>query len=245
MFSISYRNNVRNYIIDMATSDKRLTSAAIVGSFASGHEDRWSDIDLSFGVSEQYPVNEVLEDWTKKIVGEFSATRLFDLPANNLIYRVFILPGCLQVDISLASSSTFTATVENYKLLFGQVVKKPGINSESAEKLFGFTVHHLLHARVCIERGRFWQAEYWISAARDHCLTLSCMKFGLRTPYGRGYDDLPVEVLDIFKNSLVASVEKDELIRCLREVITGLLSTTELVKEMAAMVAPQLVELME
>ncbi len=26
-------------------------------------------------------------------------------------------------------------------------------------------VHHAVRARICIERGRYWQAEYWISDA--------------------------------------------------------------------------------
>jgi hypothetical protein len=42
-----------------------------------------------------------------------------------------------------------------------------------------------LHARICIERGRWWQAEHWISAMRDHVITLACLRLGYPGATGR------------------------------------------------------------
>jgi hypothetical protein len=48
---------------------------------ASGPGDRWSDLDLTFGVADGAPVAELLEDWTRDVADEFETVHLFDLPA--------------------------------------------------------------------------------------------------------------------------------------------------------------------
>ena len=101
-------------------------------------------------------------------------------------------------------------------------------------------MHHALRARFCIERGRYWQAEYWISAARDYALSLACHRHGLLTSNGRGFDQLPAEVRDVFKSALVPSLDRDELLRALGCVINGLLGEVDEVQELAAKVEPQL-----
>ena len=182
----------------------------------------------------------MLEDWTRDLVEEFDAAHLFDLPSGASIYRVFLLPGCLQFDLSFTPASQFGATGPKFKLLFGDAVEKPFPSSPSAQELFGYAVHHALRARFCIERGRYWQAEYWISAARDYALSLACHRYGLLTSNGRGFDNLPVEVRDVFKSALVTSLERDELLRALSCVINGLLGEVDEVQELAAKVEPQL-----
>jgi hypothetical protein len=52
--------------------------------------------------------------------------------------------------------------------------------------LVGYTWHHIRHARACIDRGRSWQAEHWISGIRDNVLTLaSAAGQGSRLRQGR------------------------------------------------------------
>jgi hypothetical protein len=43
------------------------------------------------------------------VVEEFDAAHLFDLPSGASIYRVFLLPGCLQFDLSFTPASKFGA----------------------------------------------------------------------------------------------------------------------------------------
>jgi hypothetical protein len=33
--------------------------------------------------------------------------------------------------------------------------------------------------RVCVERSRYWPAEYWVSAVRDNALTMACIRLGM------------------------------------------------------------------
>ena len=100
MFSVEDRNHIRDHVLQLAASDARVVAGAVVGSLALSEGDRWSDLDLTFAVAEDAPLPDVLEDWTRDLVKEFDAVHLFDLPSGASIYRVFLLPGCLQFDLS-------------------------------------------------------------------------------------------------------------------------------------------------
>ena len=243
MFSIHDRNRIRDHVLSLAASDSRVVAGAVVGSLALSEGDRWSDLDLTFAVADEVSVFEVLDDWTLNIITEFDAAHLFDLPSDASIYRVFLLPGCLQFDLSFTPASKFGASGPKFRLLFGSSVEKPYAQPPAAKELFGYAVHHVLRARFCIERGRYWLAEYWISSARDLALSLACRRRGLSASHGRGFDDLPTEVRDTFIHTLITSLERDELLRALDLVIKGLLSEAEETRELAARVEPQLHEL--
>jgi hypothetical protein len=219
MFSISDRDRIRDHVLQLAASDARVVAGAVVGSLALEEGDRWSDLDLTFAVAENVPVLTVLEDWTDKLVEAFDAVLLFDLPSGASIHRVFLLPGCLQFDLSFTPASKFGAAGPKFKLLFGNSIEKPYAPPPPAQELFGYAVHHALRARFCIERGRYWQAEYWISGTRDYILSLACLRRGLSAYHGRGFDDLPPDVCDAFKGALVTSLERAELLRALKFAI--------------------------
>ena len=243
MFSVEYRTLVHDRVLQRAHSDSRVVAGAVVGSLALSDGDRWSDLDLTFSVADEFSMYDVLEEWTRDIVTEFDATHLFDWPSDPSIYRVFLLPGCLQFDLSFTPASQFGARSPKFRLLFGEAVERPHAPPPAAHELFGFAVHHVLRARFCMERGRFWQAEYWISSARDLALGLACRRRGLSAYDGRGFDDLPTDVRDLFRNTFIASLQREELLRALGLVIQGLLEEAEEVRELAARVEPHLREL--
>jgi hypothetical protein len=243
MFSVEDRDRVRDRVLSLAASDPRVVAGAVVGSLALHEGDRWSDLDLTFAVADGAPALDVLSDWTRTLVAEFNAVELFDLPAGASIYRVFLLPGCLQFDLSFTPAFAFGATGPKFRLLFGEAVEKPHTSPPSPHELFGYAVHHALRARFCIERGRFWQAEYWISGIRDNALTLACLRRDLPVAHGRGFDALPADARDAFQDALVRSLTREELLRALGVAIVGLLRETAQVQEMAAQVEPQLREL--
>lgn len=243
MFSIKDRERVRNRVLELVSSDTRVVAGAVVGSLARDEGDRWSDLDLTFAVVDEVPILDVLDDWTRRLAAEFDAVHLFDLPDGTTLYRVFLLPGCLQFDLSFTPASAFGARGPQFQLLFGSAVQKPYARPPSAHELIGYAVHHALRARFCIERGRYWQAEYWISGLRDNALSLACRRRGFPARYGRGFDDLPAEVRDAFRDALVGSLERDELLRALGRTIAGLLREAGEVQTLAAKVEPQLHEL--
>src|ERR671919_2719477 len=142
MYSIQDRNLLRDRVLQLASSDSRVVAGAVVGSLALGAGDRWSDLDLTFAVADDISMFDVLEDWTRTIVKEFDAAHLFDLPSGASIYRVFLLPSCLQFDLSFTPASQFGATGPKFRLLFGSSVEKSYHQPPSAQELFGYAVHH-------------------------------------------------------------------------------------------------------
>jgi hypothetical protein len=240
MFSVEDRTRVHDRVLELAATDERIVAGAVVGSLALADGDRWSDLDLTFAVADDVPVEDVLNGWTRSVVDEFDAVQLFDLPSGASIYRVFLLPGCLQFDLSFTPASAFGAGGPKFKLLFGEAIEKPYVQPPPADELFGYAVHHALRARFSIERGRGWQAEYWIGELRNHALDLACRRRDLPARYGRGFDDLPADVCDSFEDALVRSLERDELLRALGSAIAALLREADEVRDLAARVEPQL-----
>ena len=222
------------------TADPRVVAAAVVGGLADGPGDRWSDLDLTFGVDDAASVDDVLEEWTEEVAAELGGVHLFDLPAGAAIYRVFLLPGCLQVDLSFAPASAFGARGPRFRLLFGSAVELPQSSPVSADELFGLAVHHAVRARFSIQRGRWWQAEHWISGVREQAFLLACRRRGLEGSHGRRFDDLPAEALEAFESSLVRSLEPEELDRALRSAISVLQRESEDAAELASAVEAQL-----
>ncbi|MEP7320992.1 MAG: hypothetical protein ABI761_03695, partial [Saprospiraceae bacterium] len=148
---------------------------------------------------------------------------LFDLNVGNTVYRVFILPGCLQLDLSFSPATEFGAFGPHFNLLYGkQVDKQQHYTVQSNAEIFGYLVHHLLRARFCAERNKLWQAEFWINEAKNYALKLACISKGLRSDYGRGLDELPEEILASFKNALVTTLSKEEIIRVIKVIVTAL-----------------------
>lgn len=96
MFLVDRRARVRTRLLDRAGADERIVGAAITGSAARDAEDRWSDIDLYFGVADGSTVAETLADWSAWVYGELGALHHFDLRAGPATYRAFLLPGALE-----------------------------------------------------------------------------------------------------------------------------------------------------
>src|SRR5438132_13241974 len=100
MFTVEERDRVRDRLVQMSRADPRLVAGALIGSMAGGGGDRWSDLDLTVGLADGAAIDDVLADWTARLVNEFDAVHILDVPHLSTIYRVFLLPYCLQVDLS-------------------------------------------------------------------------------------------------------------------------------------------------
>ncbi len=243
MFTVEERDLVRKRLVQMSRADPRLVAGAMIGSTAGGGGDRWSDLDLTFGLADGVAIDEVLADWTAHFVNEFNAVSIFDLPHLSTIYRVFLLPSNLQVDLSFTLGSKFLGKGLKFDLLFGKALERDPAKPASAEQTFGLAVVYLLHAHACIARERMWEAEYCISAARDQALSLACLHRSLKTSYGRGFDDLPRETLEPVVGALVGSLDKARLIGALGRCVDVLLQNSQDVSQLAGRLGPQLREL--
>lgn len=239
LFEVEDRERVQERVLELASEDPRVVAGAIVGGLALGGGDRWSDLDLTFAVADDVPVADVLEDWTQSILEQLDALHLFDLPTETAIYRVFLLPGGLQFDLSFSSASQFAALSPRFRLLFGDTVEAPPRTLRPAADIFGWGVAWARDARACIDRGRLWQAEHGVSQVREHALNLACRRRGLPIVFGRGFDDLPAEVLAEFEGAFAPALERDALLRALERAVDGLFRESEEVGELAVRAEPR------
>ncbi len=223
MFAIEERDAARDRLLEMAKADERVVGAAIVGSLSVGSGDRWSDLDLTFAVSDDVEVDQVIADWTKQLVTDLDAVVLFDLPSGHTIYRVFLLPRCLQIDLSFTPAAWFRPRGPRFRLIFGRPGEVSSPDPPDPRDLFGWAVVYARAARAYIARGRWWQAEHCISGVRDRTLALACIRRNLDSSHGRGYDDLPPTVLDPMPRTLVSSLAPETLLEALRASVDGLL----------------------
>ena len=236
MFTVEQRDALRERLLRLAEEDERVVAGAAVGSLAVDGGDRFSDLDLTFGIADHVPVSDALEGWTRTLVDELHAVHLVDLARDPTIYRVFLLPDALQFDLSMTPAAQFRPAGPRFRLLFGETAKDeteapaPPVAGEVfistpavPEALFGWGVIYALHARACTERGRVWQAEHYVGAVRDHALSLACLRQELPAAQARGYDDLSAETLARLEDAHVGALEAEALRAALAASVLALL----------------------
>jgi hypothetical protein len=224
VFTVEQRDGLRERVLRLAEEDERVVAGAAVGSLAIDDGDRFSDLDLTFGIADHVSAAEVLDDWTRTLIGERDAVHLADLERGPTVYRVFLLPDALQFDLSMTPAAQFRPAGPRFRLLFGETAAgesetlTPPVAGDLflptppvAVDIFGWGVIYALHARACIERGRVWQAEHYVGAVRDHALSLACLRQGLPAVQARGYDDLSAETLARFEDAHVSAIETGPL----------------------------------
>ena len=237
MFTVEQRDALRERVLGLAEEDERVVAGALVGSLAVDGADRFSDLDLTFGIADHVRVADVLDDWTRTLIDELDAVHLAELERGPTIYRVFLLPDALQLDLSMTPAARFRPAGPRFRLLFGETTAgesetptppaPPGnlfISTPAvAEDIFGWGVIYALHARACVERGRGWQAEHYVGAVRDHALSLACLREGRPAAQARGYDDLSAEILARFEDAHVVAVEPGALRAALAASVLALM----------------------
>ena len=224
VFTVEQRDALRERLLKLAEEDERVVAGAAVGSLAVNGGDRFSDVDLTFAVADHVRVAHVLDDWTRMLIEELDAVHLADLERGPTLYRVFLLPNALQLDLSMTPAAQFRPAGPRFRLLFGETAagESEGPTTPAGGGLFlptppvsgdifGWGVIYALHARACIERGRVWQAEHYVGAVRDHALSLACLRHGLPAVQARGYDDLAAETLARLDDAHVGALDHEVL----------------------------------
>jgi hypothetical protein len=238
MFTVEQRDAVRERVRRLGEEDERVVAGAAVGSLAvEGGGDRYSDVDLTFAIADGVPILEVLDDWTRTLADAFDAVRLVDLERGPTTYRVFLLPDLLQLDLSMTPAARFRPAGPRFRLLFGETAGGEAETSVAGDlfintpavawDIFGWGVIYALHSRMCIERGRVWQAEHYVGALRDHGLSLACLREGLFPGQARSYDDLSAETLSRFEGTHVGAVDPGALREALAASVRALMREGE------------------
>jgi hypothetical protein len=246
MFTPKERDRLRAELIEAARADPRITGAAITGSASVDNEDRWSDIDLAFGVREASEVQTTLSDFSERMYRDHDALHHLDVPSGTWIYRVFLLPSTLQVDLAFAPAVDFGPRAPTFLLVFGTAAEQPHAQPPPAQALIAWAWLYALHTRSSIARSKLWQAEYMISGMRDQVLALACLRNGLPAAEGRGMDRLPADVTTPLQDALVRSLDTEGLLRAFRAATSGLICEIRNIdEELAARLERPLRELTE
>jgi predicted nucleotidyltransferase len=220
------KDQVRELLLGLARTDGAITGAALTGSHAAGQGDKWSDIDLVLAVRGD--LAPTADSWSKRLYEEFGALHHWDLASSPSIIRVFLLPDWLEIDLTFSPESDFGPRGPQWHTLFGRTADLRPFAAPDPETLIGLSWHHALHARTCIERNRQWQAEHWISALRDHLITLACHRMGHPTAYAKGAHLLPDDLTKPLQATLVRSLAEHELRRALKAAVELLAAEIEL-----------------
>ena len=233
MYSPDDRAALRSAILERARRDTRLSGGAITGSAAADNEDRWSDIDLGFGVRGGESLQSVLEDWTA-FMRERGAVDAFDVRSGAWIYRVFLLPNTLQVDLAFAPAKDFGARAATFRLVFGEQSHPGHRMPQPATEFIGAAWLFALHVRSSLARQRVWQAEYMLGAMRDTVVSLACVSRELPERDGRGVDRLPRAFLARLEDTLIKRLTVDEIGRAFDVLMSMLLDETRRVDKALA-----------
>ena len=246
MFTPQERETLRRELIDLARRDPRITGGAVTGSGSTGNLDRWSDIDLAFGVDAAGQVLATLADFSEHMRRERGAIDQVDVVRDPWIYRVFLLPNTLQVDLAFAPATHFGARAPSFRLVFGTAAEQSHVPPPAVRELIGYGWLYALHVRSSIARAKLWQAEYMVSAMRDQVLSLACVRYGLPAREGRGIDELPAHVTKPLEDGLVAQLERSHLLRAFAATTQGLLhEVREVDVDLAAHLGPVLEKMIE
>jgi hypothetical protein len=239
VFTVEQRDALYEHVLGLAERDDRVVAGAIVGSLAVDEGDRYSDLDLTFSISDAVAVGDVLDDWTGALTHEIAAVALADLDREPTTYRVFLLPRALQLDLSMTPAAHFRPAGPRFRLLFGGTAAAtsegraapPGElfipTPQVAADIFGWGVIYAMHAYRCVARAWAWQAEHYVGAVRDHALSLACLRQGVPAANARGYDKLAAETLARFETTHVSTLETDDLHAALASCVSVLMQEGE------------------
>jgi hypothetical protein len=223
VFTSQKREQIREELVATAQADPHIGGAAHLGSAALGLLDRWSDIDLALCLAPDADLNQILVDWTTVLYRDHGAVANYDVRRGHILYRVFLLENTVQVDLSFWPATELRPIGPKFKLIFGTLAEsKPELIPDS-EDLIGMAWLYALHVRSSIARSRLLQAEYMLSGMRDNVLALLCKRYGVTSVQGRGLDDLPEQQRARAAESLVRSLEPNELQRAFRLTVNTLI----------------------
>lgn len=216
MYSKEERDEIQNSIIALAQKDNRIKDCAIVGSESIGKHDKWSDIDLTFGIDDETEISQILSEWNAIMFANFNANVLFDVEYKESIYRVYLLPNALQVDLSFTPTQNFGAITNAFKLIFGKANHRQHKPEPELSSILGYSILYALKSRCAIEREKYWQAIFYLDKFRENIMTMKCISLHLNPFDGRSFDELPNSFLNKITTGLTGELNRDTLKNSLR-----------------------------
>jgi predicted nucleotidyltransferase len=163
-------------------ADERVVAAFLVGSYAKGTADIYSDLDLYLIIT-----NEAYEDFVAgreafiRLLGEPAFLEDFDLP--NVVF--FIFPDGTEVELTLGRESQinhifsgpYQVLLDKKRILAGAVLPWPepaqAEQIETLRRQVYWFWHDLSHFTTAMGRGQLWWAYGQLEVLRLYCVNLA------------------------------------------------------------------------
>ena len=203
----------------MLDDDDRIEGVAIVGSLA-GQSDRWSDIDIEVVVADDEELAAVAGDWVENLYEILAVVHHFEAVFGDTLLRGFLLENLLELDLAFEHAERFSIWGPARVMFDRSGSIADAANAAAQEDLHepdlageaGFAWHDVLHACTAVRRGRLWQGLWYMERIRNRTLKLAQERRGFYAEFFDYADDLPVEELAPFEDTLGVSLSSESLL---------------------------------
>jgi predicted nucleotidyltransferase len=219
LFTPEEREETAERVSRLLRDDSRVEGVVVVGSLA-GQADHWSDIDLEVVVGDDEELSVVTADWVGHLYELLPVVHHFETAFGETLVRGFLLENLLELDLAFERAERFSIWGPA-RLVFDrsgrvadaanapvQGVPHPADRAGEA----GFAWHDVLHACTAVRRGRPWQGLWYLERVRNRTLKLAQERRGFYADFFDYVDDIPVEELTPFEDTLVVSLDPESLL---------------------------------
>jgi len=205
------------HLLDLLRVDRRIEAAVITGSIGSERADRWSDLDVACLVAGA-ECERVATDLVALIYRDLPAAHHYETAFGTTLVRGFLLVHGLVVDLSFTPSADFEVWAQ-VRVAFDRTgtataaveAWRPSSSTPDWRVEAGFAWHDVVHACNAANRGKSWQALYFLQRVRNRTLALGSQRHGLEADEFKEVDQLPSEERDPLLESLVSDLERPSL----------------------------------
>ena len=222
MYSPGDRETVLARAVELLADDQRVEAAVITGSLGVGGADRWSDFDLAGLITGGVACEEVAADWEAMAYREWPVAHHYVTEFGSTLVRGFILRNGLLADLAFTPIGDFeawapvkvafdrTGTATRIAEAWQAWTPTPDWRGES-----GFAAHDVLHACSAANRGKRWQALYFLQRIRNRTLALAAERHGRDAEDFARVDELPPEEVERLLGTLVPDLEIPTLVQAI------------------------------
>ena len=226
MFTTADRDAVLGRAVQLLSEDDRVEAAVLTGSLGRGTADRWSDIDLDAVITAGTETATVAAAWEQLVYREWPVAHHYATEFGSTPSAAFSSAmRCSSTWHSRPSRSSprgprcASCSIERAdhgdRLGWKEWSPTPDAGVEA-----GFAGHDVLHACVAANRDRRWQSLYYLQRVRNRTLALASERHGWDSDDFTRVDDLPTDEIGALEDSLVATLDRNALLRAV-DVTTG------------------------
>jgi predicted nucleotidyltransferase len=231
LFTPEEREETAERVSRLLGDDSRVEGVVVVGSLAD-QADRWSDIDLEVVVADDEELSAVAVDWVKYMYELLPVVHHFETAFGETLVCGFLLENVLELDLAFDRAERFSIWGPA-RVAFdrsGRVAKAANTPVQGAPHPAdrtgeaGFAWHDVLHACTAVRRGRPWQGLWYLERVRNRTLKLAQERRGYYADFFDYVDDLPVEELTPFEDSLFVSLDPESLLGAIESATRAFLA---------------------